>query len=149
MGFKTMNKKGLNLKNAFFSAIAFGMFILAIGTIVGDWSSKYDSGLTYDLEDDYSDIDTFSEEAQEQRERITVESDDPGGGDLEGQLFRGGYGVIGRLFTPFRATFAMFDSLERRFGLPSYIGEGFLAMMYISLITLIIGIIFRLARSNA
>jgi hypothetical protein len=149
MGIKTINKKGLQLKNAFFAVIAFSMIILAAGTLVGEWGNKYDSGLNYDLSEDYSDIDTFSNEANEQRDRISPQDPDPGTGDLEGKIFRGGYGILGRMFTPFRSVFNMLESLENRFGLPRYIGESIQAMIYFALITTIIAILFRLGRPSA
>lgn len=138
-----MNKKGLKLKKAFFAAIVFGMVIIAVGTIIGEWNIPYNSGISYDLEE-YSDLDTFSEEANLQKERITPQSPETGSGDFEGQLFRGGYGLLGRIFLPFRTTFNMFESIENRFGLPSWIGEGALTLIFFAFITALVVILFRL-----
>ena len=132
-----MNKKGLELKNMLFSVIVISMVVIAVGVVVGEWSSNYNSGLTYDLEE-YESLDEFSNQAQDQRGKITPTDPDPGTGDFEGKLFRGGYGIIGGIFAPFNVVFSMFESLENRFGIPSYVGKGILALMFFSIITLII-----------
>lgn len=144
MGIQKLNKKG-SLKSALFSVVVLSMFILAIGIVVGEWGVQYNSGIDYDL-NEYQALDEFSDEAQKERESITPQDPDPGTGDFEGQLFRGGYGTIGRIFTPFRIVFNMFSSLERRFGIPNYVGQGILTMIFFSLITLIIMILFRLTK---
>lgn len=149
MGFKTMkNKKGLQFKNAFFAVVAVSMVIIATGIIVGEWDAKYDSGLNYDLAE-FEDLDTFSTEAESQKDRITAKDAEPGAGDLEGKLFSGGYGVMSKIFLPFRSIFNMLESLERRFGLPSFVTEGILTLMFFAIITATIAVIFRLARTNA
>ena len=142
------NKKGLVLKNAFFAVIIMSVFIIAIGTIIGTWSEQYDSGLTYDLSE-YQDLDSFSDEAQVQQGKITPEDVDPGTGDFEGKLFRGGYGILGRVFLPFTSIWNMMESVETRFSLPSYLSEAILTMAFFALIFSIVAIIFRLSRSTA
>lgn len=149
MGIETITgKKGMQFKNALFAAVVVSMVIITTGVIVGEWEQKYDSGLTYDL-DEFEALDTLSGEAQIQKDRITPKDADPGTGDLEGKLFTGGYGILGRVFLPFRSVFNMLESVERRFGFPSFIAEGILTLMFFSLITAIIAVIFRLARPNA
>jgi len=88
-----MNIKGATIKNMFFAVIVVSVVVLAAGTIVGEWSNYYDSGLTYDL-NEYSDLDTFSSEAQTQKTGITPSDVDPGTGDFEGKILRGGYGIF-------------------------------------------------------
>jgi len=143
-----MNKKGASLKNIFFAVIVVSMVVLAVGTIVGEWSLKYGSGLTYDL-DEYSDLDTFSSEAQTQKGGITPADVDPGTGDFEGKILRGGYGILGRVFLPFTSVWNMMESIENRFGLPSYVGEGILTLMVFSIVATVVAILFRLSRVSA
>ncbi len=147
MGFKMkMNNKRGQIKLALFAVVICSMSIIAIGVVGQGWSDNYGSGLTYDL-DEYEDLDTFSAEAQEQRGKITPTDPDPGSGDFEGKIFRGGYGILGSIFQPFTSVFNMLESLEDRFSLPSYVVEGILTLMFFSLITAIISVIFRISRS--
>jgi len=143
-----MNIKGATIKNMFFAVIVVSVVVLAAGTIVGEWSNYYDSGLTYDL-NEYSDLDTFSSEAQTQKTGITPSDVDPGTGDFEGKILRGGYGILGRVFLPFVSVWNMMESVENRFGLPNYVGEGILALMVFSIIATIVAILFRLSRTSA
>lgn len=147
MVFKMMkNKRGQTIKMAMFAVVVTSMVVIAIGIIGQGWSDNYNSGVTYDLQE-YEDLDSLSEEAQEQRGKITPTDPDPGSGDFEGKIFRGGYGILGSIFQPFTATFNMLESIEDRFSLPSYLIEGILTLMFFSLIVAIISVIFRLARS--
>ncbi len=143
-----MNKKGLQLKNMVFAVVVTSIIVIAVGVVAGEWADRYNSGITYDLEE-FEDLDRFSKEAQSQKEKITPQDPDPGTGDFEGRLFRGGYGILGNIFSPFRSVFNMFEALENRFGLPSYVGEGILTLVFFSIITMIIAIIFRLGRTQA
>ena len=127
------NKKGLVLKNLFFAVIVVSVFIIATGEIIGTWSVQYDSGLTYDLRE-YDTLDSFNDEAQIQKEKITPEDTDPGTGDFEGTLFRGGYGILGRVFLPFTGIWNMMESVETRFSLPWYVSESILTMAFFALI---------------
>lgn len=148
MGIQNMNKKGLQLKNTFFAIIVVSMVIIAVGVVVGDWASVYHSGLSYDL-GEYEDLNGVSAEANSQQSRITPDDPDPGAGsDFEGKMLRGGYGVIGRIFSPFTSVWNMFESVEKRFGLPSYVAEGVIALMTFALITTIIALLLRQLRSN-
>lgn len=141
-----MNKKGVQIKAAFFAIVAVSLVVLAVGTNIGEWSVPYSSNLTYDL-NEYSDLRGFSDEAQNQRNQTTPTDADPGTGDLEGKLLRGGYGIIGNVFRSFKVVFAMFDSIEKRFGLPSYLIEGLLTLMTFSLVFAIATVLFRLGRN--
>ena len=146
-----MNKKGLQLKNAFFAVIAVSMFIIAVGVVVGEWGKQdiYNSEITYDLSEDYNKLDTMADEANVQKGKVTPQDPDPGTGDFEGKMFSGGYGILGRMFTPFNAVRNMFNSVEQKFDLPDYVGEGVMALMVFALIFSIIAIIFRLGRTSA
>lgn len=140
-----MNKRGLQISKAFYAVIVFSVVIIAVGVIVGGWGDKYDSGISYDLSE-YDRLDEFSQEAQTQKDKITPSDDSPGTGDFEGKILSGGYGILGRVFLPFNSVFNMFQSVEERFGLPSYVSEAMLTLIFIAFITAIIGIIFRLGR---
>ena len=143
-----MNKRALQFKTTFFAVVAASMVIIAVGTIVGEWSSVYDSGLSYDLQE-YDNLEGSALEAKTQQDRITPDDPDPGSGsDFEGKMLRGGYGIIGRIFTPFTAIWNMIESVERRFGLPSYIAEGIIAMITFALTTTLIALFLRQLRSN-
>jgi hypothetical protein len=148
MVFQKLNKKGLQLKNTFFAIIVVSMVIIAAGVIVGEWNPIYHSGLTYDL-GEYNNLDDMASEAGVQQDRITPDDPDPGAGaDFEGKMLRGGYGILGRIFTPFASVWGMFNSVEERFGLPSYVAEGVIALMTFALITTLIALFLRQLRSN-
>lgn len=141
-----MNKQGVQIKNALFAVVVISVAIIAIGVVVGEYSDKYNSGITYDLSE-YEDLDGISGESQSQRGKVTPSDPDPGTSDFEGKIFRGGYGILGSIFSPFTSIFNMLESLESRFGLPSYVVEGLLTLMFFALIGAIITVIFRLTRS--
>ena len=138
----------MEFKKAFFAITIMSMIIIAVGVIVGEWGTNYNSGITYDLQE-YDALDEISNEAQTQKDQITPQDAETGSGDFEGRMFRGGYGIIGRIFLPFKAIFNMLESIETRFGLPSYLTEALLTLIVFSLITGVIAVIFRLNRTNA
>lgn len=143
-----MNKKGLTFKNALFAMVVAGMMITAIGVSIGEWGIKYNSGITYDLQE-YSAQDNLASTADSQKNQITPQDPDPGSGaDFESKLFRGGYGILGSIFTPFNPFFNMLSSLEVRFGIPKYILQGITALIFFAFITAIIAVLFRLLRPN-
>jgi hypothetical protein len=148
MGFQRVNKRGLQLKSAMFAAVIVSTIIISVGVIIGEWGLEYDSGINYDLSE-YDNLHELSQEAQDEKTKITPQDPDPGSGDFEGKLFRGGYGIIGRIFLPFRSIFNMLESVENRWGLPSYVTETILTLMYLALIYSAIAIIFRLPQRSA
>jgi hypothetical protein len=141
-----MNKRGLQIKTSLFAIVSFSIIIIAIGVIGSEWSNNYGSGLNYDLSE-YQALNELSEESQLQRGKITPNDPEPGSGDFEGKIFRGGYGILGSIFQPFNSVFNMLESIEDRFGLPSYIVEGILTMIFFGIIFALISVIFRLSRS--
>jgi len=143
-----MNKKGVALKSAFFAIIVVGVIITAVGTMIGEFGTKYNSGLNYDLTE-YDNSVSLSSEAQTQQNQITPQDINPGDGNFEAKTFMGGYGIMGRIFLPFKSVFNMLESVEKRFGLPSYVMEAVITMITFALIFSVIAIIFRLGRSAA
>lgn len=145
---KINTKKGFEFKSAFFAIVVASMIIIAVGSIFGNWESQYDSGINYDL-DEFDQLEGIRDEAQFQKSQVTPQDANAGIADFEGRLFRGGYGILGRIFTPFRLVFNMIESIENRFSLPSYIAEGVTTMLFFAIITGIIAVLFRLNRTNA
>ena len=116
-----MNNKGIQIKSAFFAVIVAGMVIVAVGIIVGGWNQAYNSGLDNDL-GEFSALTEFANEANRSQQELTPQTSETG--DFEGRIFRSAFGFISRIFLPFEVIFNMFESLERRFSLPPFIGEG-------------------------
>lgn len=142
------DKRGLTLKNLLFAVIAMSAVILATGEIMGEWGKAYESGITYDLES-FEDLEGLSAEATIERDQLTVE--DVQGVDVgfEGSIFRGGYGIFARIFTPLAPLFNMIDIAATRLGLPGYVTVIITTLITIAIVTMIISIIFRLPRSSA
>lgn len=148
MVFKKLNKRGLLLNKVFISLAIAGVMILIAGQWLGDWSGIYDSGINYDLTE-YSTLDNLTKEADLQRGKVTPEDDSLGTGDYEGKIMGGGFGLLGRIFKPFSMVFNMFQSLEKRFSLPTYIAETMLVILTFSLIYALVAIIFKIGRTSA
>lgn len=148
MGIQKLDKRGMQFKNAFFAITVASMAVIAVSVILDNMSSHYNSGIPNDLQG-YNNLNSISGEAQNQQNRISPQDADPGSGtDFESKLFRGGYGILGRIFSPFQLVFNMISSIETRFGIPSYVGIGVITIMFFAIITSIIAVIFRLLRSS-
>lgn len=145
-----MNKRGVQIKNMFFAVVVASMVIIAVGNIMGQWGEQYGSGISYDL-DEYDNLDRFAQESETQKGKITPQDSDPGTGDFEGKIFSGGYGILGRVFSPFGAVWNMFESIEERLGIAdqAYVRKGVLTLMFFAIVASLIAIIFRLPRSSA
>ena len=142
-----MNKKGLQFKSAFFSIVAVSLIIIAVGIVVGDWNTTYDSGLTYDL-NDLNKLDEVSTEAQTQKEGVTVKSSNTGE-QFEDTSIRGVFGILNNIYEPFRVVFGdngMLDSVTEKFGLPDYIRQAIVTMMIMAITFALVAIFFRLTR---
>ena len=142
-----MNKKGLQFKSAFFSIIAVSLIIIAVGIVVGDWNTTYDSGLTYDL-NDLNKLDEVSTEAQTQKEGVTVKSSNTGE-QFEDTSIRGVFGILNNIYEPFRVVFGdngMLDSVTEKFGLPDYIRQAIVTMIIMAITFALVAIFFRLTR---
>lgn len=153
MGFQKLikDKRGLEFKSAFFAVIAVSLVIAAVGTIIGDWNTTYNSGLSYDLQE-YDKTSEMSSEVQNQKDAISPSSAETGSGDFEGSILRGVFGVISDLYRPFNIVFGeggMLDSVTEQFGIPDYVRQGLVAMMVAAITFTLIAILFRMPRSSA
>lgn len=145
-----MNKKGLIFKNAYFAVIAVSMVIIAVGVIVGEWNTAYDSGLTYDL-DEYNQLDSISGNINETRGTVSAQDGSDGDSEGEGSVLRAVFGVITGVFKPFRVVFGsggMLDSISDRFQIPQYVTYGIITLMITSMIWAVIAIVFRTGRTT-
>lgn len=143
MGFqRMMNKKGMEFKSVFFSLVIISVVIISVGMFVGGWNSKYNAGLTYDLEE-YNNLEKSSSVAQSQQGRISPRSPDPGT-DFESTTFRGVFGVINNIFDSLRTFSTMISSTAYRFGVPDFIPQAVITMLLFAVIFTIVAIVFRL-----
>ena len=146
------SKKGLIFKNALFALIIISMVIYGIGIWVGDWSEKYDSGITYDL-GNYNQLDTLSSYATSTQSELATKSsfDTTSAGDFEGTSIRGAFSVVNNIFTPFNVLFGeggMISSIQDRWNLPNYIVIGIISMMILAIVFALIALFFRRADST-
>lgn len=150
MGIKIMNKKGLEFKLALFAIVGLSMLIIAISFMLTEWNTRYEVGLSPDL-DEFNKLDEVTDVAAEQQQRISPQSSDPGS-DFEARSFRGGFGIINSIFSSFSVLFGsggMIESAGERFGMPSYISQGIIVMITIAIVMAIVAVIFRLTRRTA
>jgi len=139
------DKRGLEFKLAFFALVSTSMVIMAIGVILDDWNDKYDSGLTYDLDTDYNKLDDVSTTAESQRGNISVKSSAQDVADFEGTSIRAAFGILNTIYAPFDAVFGnggMLDSATERFGIPNYIRQGLVTMIFFAFTFALIAIFF-------
>lgn len=140
----------MEFKSAFFAVIVAGIVIAAVGVSVDSWNTKYQSGLTYDLAS-YDKVNDVSSYTGNYSKKISPNTPDQGS-DAEASTYRGVYGIISNIFSPFRAVFGeggMVDAVSERFGLPDYFRQGIIAMMIGAITFTLIAIIFRLTRGAA
>jgi len=145
-----MNKKGLVFRDAFFAIIIASMAFIAIGVWIEDWDEKYDSGLTYDL-DEYNKLDDMSGTAKGQQGNISVEGSFDVA-DFEGTSIKGVFRILNNIYKPFRIVFGdngMIDSITERWGLPDYIRQGLVTIMILAITFALIAILFRKSGGKA
>ena len=148
MGFQGMNKRGADLKSAFFSVISFSLIVISIMLLTNGLNSHYRTNDDINISQ-YERLDDISSTATQQQGRISPDDPDPGQ-DAESSTFRAVFGILTNVFAPFNTVFGSDGILEvvrERFGLPAYVVQGIVAMMIISLIFTLIFIIFRLGKS--
>jgi len=144
------NKKGLQLKSAFFAIIAIALVITSIGLWINDWNTAYSSGLVYDL-DEYNQLSEVSGVAGSQQSDVAVKSTNTGE-DFEGTSIRGVYGILTNIYAPFRIVFGdngMIDNFTERFGIPDFVRQGLVTFMIIAITFTLVAILFRLGRTTA
>lgn len=139
-----MNKKGVQLKLAFYAVIVIGMIVVLIGNWITAWDDRYDSNVDYNL-DEYNRLEDIGEDISVQQSGIGVRSTDTGT-DAESNTFSRVFGIITNIFEPFSIVFGnngMIDSITEKFSLPDVVRYTIITLMLASLIWAIIAIIFR------
>jgi hypothetical protein len=148
MGFQGMNKRGLQLQNAFYALIVFSVIMISIGIVINSSSSYYNSGVTSDL-GSLNRLNEVSGEVNTQTTKLSPTDPDPGQ-DAESNTFRGVYGIISNIYSPFKQVFGqdgIIDELSFRFGIPDYVRIMLISMILIAFTMALVGIIFRLGRT--
>jgi len=138
-----MDNKGLSFKLAFFALIAVSMVTIAVGVMVNDWNTQYNSGLASDL-GEFDKLDTIQGHAESQEGNLSVSTalEDV---DFEGKSIRGAFGILSNIYAPFRTVFGndgMIDSVTERFGLPDWIRQSIVTMMVLAITFALIAIFF-------
>ena len=139
------DKRGLQFKNAFFAVIAIGLIVTAIGVIIGEWNTQYNSGLSYDL-DEYNKNSEMAGTAEGYENSLSPDSPDSGQ-TFESTSTFSSYGIIGNILQPFRIIFGdngLIDSVTERFGIPDYVRYAIVTMMIFAFLFALIAIVFRL-----
>ena len=145
-----MNKKGLEFKSSFFALMAVSMVIVATGIIVGGWSDFYGSGVDYDLGEFDRTEDVYGN-ATDQQTKLSPTSRNLID-NFEASTFRGVFGIITTIYTPFKIVFAdggMIDSVTERFGIPNYVRQGLVTFIIVAFTFALVAVIFRLSRRSA
>lgn len=145
-----MNKRGVQLKSAFFAIIVFGLAITAVGIIIDGWSDYYGSGINYDLQG-YDKTSSISSTVNEQEQQLSPQSPEIDS-NYETNTFRSVYGIVTNILNPFRVVFGnggMIDNVTERFGIPDYIRIALVTMMISAFLFTLVAIIFRLLRESA
>lgn len=139
------DRRGVNIKLAFFALIAVSVIILASGTIIDDWNDEYNSGLTYDLDEEYDQLDNVANTAKDQRSDLSVKSSAQDTNDFEGTSIRGAFGILSTIHDSFDAVFGdggMIEAIEKRWKMPPYIRLAIITAMSTALLFTVISIIF-------
>jgi len=148
------NKKGLVFKNLFFALIFVSMTIIGVGLWINTWEDKYNVNLNYNLEQDYNKLNELSTVAGSQQDKVKINNPDITGGaeEFDATSIRGVFGILNNIFQPFRILFygegSMLDSLNVRFGLPSFMMQGIVTMIILSIIFSLIVIFFRVPKAT-
>ena len=141
-----MNKKGLNFKLGIFAIFIVSATVIALGVMVRSWNETYDSGLNYDL-GNLNEMNEMSSQVQAQQGNVTIESSfDQGLTNFEGTSLRGVFGIINKIFAPFRVVFGdggMVDVVIGRFGIPDYIRQLVIVLMIVAITFALVALFFR------
>ena len=139
-----MNKKGFQIKSGLFAIITMGIIVMAVGYWIDEWNTDYNSGLTYDLEG-YSKLDEMSDYATNTKGNISAQSSYDEG-SFEGTSLRGVFSVMNNIFTPFDVVFGkggLISTIQKEWGVPTYIITGIISIMILAIIFAIIKLFFR------
>jgi len=139
------DKKGFQINLALYALIAVSVLVISTGVIVDQWNTDYDSGLTYDLEDDFNKLDDVSSTAESQRSNISVRSSSTKDIDFEGTSIRSVFGIVNTIYTPFKVVFGnggMIDALTDRWGMPDYARQALVTAIIIAITFAIVNIFF-------
>lgn len=140
------NKKALSFKLFFFAMVAMGILVSALSTWVVEWNTDYSSGITYDL-DEFNKLDDVQGEVTDMKDGVTVKSPSLGE-EFESTSIRGVYGILNNIFNPFRLAYSLIDSVAERWGLPTYLVQGMVLLIIVSIIMALVAIFFRLNKRN-
>ena len=146
---KLWNKKGLQFRNAFFAVLILGIVVTAVGIIISNWNSHYNSGITYNL-GQFDQSDSVSSTVEGYESTISPKTPDVGN-DYQSNTLQATYGVITNLISPFAIVFGqngMLDSAAQIVGIPDYIIKPIITMMILAIVFAIIAIVFRTFRTT-
>lgn len=140
----------MEFKSTIWAIVMFSMILIAAGVIVNERAGQYDSPLTSDL-GEFDKLGDVATSTETQQGSINPQSGEASS-DYESETFRGGYGIITNIFSPLRVVFGeggILQSAGERWGVPSYILQGFVTMFILAIIFGIVAIVFRLGRTSA
>lgn len=140
-----MNKKGLEFRAALFSIVAISIVVVAYATIIDQQAIKYGSSAVSEV-GGFNKLDEVSSTAEGYEGSLTPEDPEPGE-DAETGTFRGVYGIITGLFSAFDVVTGedgMIDSVVTQIGLLTYVRQGIVTFMFISIAFALVAVIFRL-----
>ena len=143
-------KKAVQFKLAFFAIVAISMAVLAYATIIDQQAIKYGTSAVSEV-GGYNNLDAVSQTAESYESSLTPEDPEPGE-DAETGTFRGVYGIITGLFSAFNLVTGpggMIDSAVTQLGLPTYVRQGIVTLMFIAIAFSLVAVIFRLSRGIA
>lgn len=134
----------MEFKSTTFAIIIIGMMITSIGLILAEWNYAYNSGITSDLEE-LSRLSEASSEARTQQGKINPQSGEASS-DFETGTYKGVYGIVTGMYASLRMIYGdngMIDSVMKRYGIPSFIWQGIIAMIIVAITMTLVAIIFR------
>ena len=145
-----MNKKGLSFKNALFAMVAVSMMVLAYATIIDQQADKYGTSAQSELAA-FNKLEEVSGTVAGYESSLTPEDPEPGE-SAEATTFRGVYSIITGIFGAFNVVVGeggMIDSVVTQMGLPAYVRQGIVTLMFAAIAFSLVAIIFRLGRVAA
>ena len=146
--YSMMNKKGLQIGNAFAAVVVVSFIIIAMGVIIGEWNTFYGSGLPVSSLDKYNKLTEMEGISASYKGNLTTNSPDLGS-NFDSNTLKLAYGIITNIFVPFDVTFALFSSVANEFNIPDYIVITMFTLMIFAFIFSLIALIFRLFRTSA